>query len=163
MIASVILATASTATLGCDLANVGMARATYEALARRAVEVVAATSSDSVASDARLNALVDQSASFDLGGGDVGRPLGEGALGARALAAMMMADQYRFLGLDYMDGPANACVKQTVKVDFISATENSISQVEFTFDRGRVVGAHGWQRSFTSGALPRPEHVTNGN
>jgi len=118
-------------------------------LSLRAVEVVKLAAS----SDEALAALVAPSASFNLGGGDVGRTLGTGVNGARMLAQMMKADTYRFLGWDYMDMPADPCSQRKVEVEFIDSRSKSVSHVEFTFEAGRVVSADGWERSFETGRL----------
>ena len=65
----------------------------------------------------------------------------------------MKADTYRFLGWDYMDGPADACSKRKVEVEFIDNQSKSVSRVEFTFEAGLVVSAEGWERSFETGQL----------
>jgi hypothetical protein len=65
----------------------------------------------------------------------------------------MNADSYRFLGWDYMDGPASAYTTQKVEVEFIDSRTKGLSRVEFTFEAGRVVSAVGWARSFEAGAL----------
>lgn len=144
----------SSASVGaaCPLAKVGSARELLEVLSLRAVEVVelAAHPGDG---DARLAALVAPSASFSLGAGDVGRRLGTGVEGARALARMMKADTYLYLGWDYMDGPVDGCSSQKVTVDFVDSRNKSLSRVDFTFDAGRLVDATGWSRSFESGDL----------
>ena len=103
--------------------------------------------------DEGLAAVVAPSASFNLGVGDVGRPLGAGVDGIRELARTMKADTYRFLGWDYMDMPADACSKQQVEVEFIDSQGKNVSRVEFTFNDGRVVSAVGWQRSYEAGRL----------
>jgi hypothetical protein len=124
-------------------------------LSLRAVEVVkrAANPKDGLA------ALVHPQASFSLGAGDVGRPLGVGASGAQQLARAMNADAYQFLGWDYMDTKASACSRQKVEVNFLDNRGKFLSRVEFTFEAGRVIAATGWQRSFEtgriSGAAPR--------
>lgn len=100
-----------------------------------------------------LAALVSPSANFSLGAGDVGRPLGAGVDGARALASTMSADTYRFLGWNYMDLPADPCSRQKVEVEFIDSRAKRVSRVEFTFEAGRVVDAEGWERSFETGRL----------
>lgn len=115
----------------------------------RAVEVVERAADQ----DAGLATLVAPSASFSLGAGDVGRPLGTGVDGARALTRTMNADSYRFLGWDYMDTPADPCAKLQVTVEFIDSRGKNVSHVEFTFEAGRVVAAAGWQRSFETGPL----------
>ncbi len=81
--------------------------------------------------------------------------------GARRLAETMNADQFRFLVWDYMDRSTDACGKHTIKVDFISTTDRQVSQVDLTFQQARLIAAEGWQRSFESGALPRPQPTGN--
>jgi hypothetical protein len=133
----------------CGLPEISSASELDRFLSLRAVEVVrlAARSNDGLA------ALVAPSASFNLGAGDVGRPLGTGVDGARELARTMKADTYRFLGWDYMDMPADPCSKRKVAVEFIDSQGKSVSRVEFTFEAGRVVSADGWERSFETGRL----------
>jgi len=156
MIATIMLLAANAPTSGCDLANINTASAVHEALGRRAAKIIAVASETGPKADALLDGLIDQTAGFDLGGGDVGRPLGKGVAGARLLAETMNADQFRFLGWDYMDSPADACGKKSITVDFISSTDQRISRVEFTFQQARLTSAKGWQRSFESGSLPVP-------
>jgi hypothetical protein len=133
----------------CGLPEMTGASELHRFLSFRAVEMVklAASRGDGLA------ALVTPSASFDLGAGDVGRPLGAGIDGARELARAMNADSYRFLGWDYMDMPADPCSRQKVEVEFIDSQGKNVSRVEFTFEAGRVVSAHGWERSFETGRL----------
>lgn len=69
------------------------------------------------------------------------------------MATAMNADQFQFLGWDYMDSPSDACGKQTITVDFINSTNHEMSQVEFTFVGGRIIAAKGWQRSLETGPL----------
>lgn len=134
---------------GCARPGISGARELDQFLSLRAVEVVrlAARSGEGLA------ALIAPSASFDLGAGDVGRPLGTGVDGARALAQAMKADTYRFLGWDYMDIPADPCSKRKVEVEFIDSQGKTVSRVQFTFEAGRVVSADGWERSFETGRL----------
>jgi hypothetical protein len=151
MIAALMLI-AATPTSGCDLGNLNSSRAVYEALGRRAIDIIAAGSTGGQRADDLLDRLVDPSASFDLVIGDVGSP-GIGAAGARALAKTVNADEFRFLGWDYMDGPAVACREQKVTLDFISSRRHRLSRIEFTFYQARLMAAKAWQRSFQSGPL----------
>jgi hypothetical protein len=137
----------------CGLSTIDSARELNRLLSLRAVEVVQRASQPNVGGDAEQEAVVAPSATFSLGAGDVGRPLGTGINGARALARAMNADTYRFLGWDYMDGPANACAKHKVEVEFVDSRAKSLSRVEFTFDAGRLVSAAGWSHSFEAGLL----------
>jgi hypothetical protein len=134
---------------GCGLPKITGSRELDQFLSLRAVEVVRRAASP----DGGLVALVAPSASFSLGAGDVGRPLGTGIDGARELAQTMRADTYRFLGWDYMDMPADPCSKHKVEVEFIDSQSKHVSLVKFTFDAGRMVSADGWQRSFETGRL----------
>lgn len=163
MIAAILLLAANAPVSVCGLANINTARSLHEALGRRAVKIVATASAGEPKADELLDGLIDPFASFALGAGDVGRPLGKGVAGARLLAETMNADQFRFLGWDYMDGPADACGKASITVDFISSSDQLISQVQFTFERARLIAATGWQRSFESGALPRPASARKGS
>lgn len=134
---------------GCGLPPMTGASALHRFLSLRAVEVVklAAGRND------KLEAWIAPSARFELGAGDMGRPLGTGIDGARELARTMHADTYRFLGWDYMDMPVDPCSKQQVEVEFIDSQGRNVSRVVFTFEGGRVVGADGWERSFETGPL----------
>ena len=150
-----VLMIASTVS-SCDLSAITSDRAAHDAFARRAVEIVTLAALNGKENEGRLQKLIDPSAPFGLGGGDVGVPLGVGVSGAKAMAQRMNADQYRYLGWDYMVGPANGCDKGEVDVDFIDSANGEISEVKFTFEKGRVVSAQGWQRSFQTGSLPSP-------
>jgi hypothetical protein len=142
-------ATASDAA-SCPLANIESQKELHEFLSMQAVKVVALA----VRGDReRLAALVTPFASFGLGAGDVGRPLGTGIQGIEALADTMSADTYRYLGWDYMDGPAEPCSLQKVTVEFVNSREKRLSQVEFTFEGGRLINASGWERSFEGGSV----------
>jgi len=134
---------------GCVMPDISRASELDHFLVLRAVDVVKRAASP----DEGLAALVDPAANFSLGAGDVGRPLGKGLNGARALAREMSADTYRFLGWDYMDMPTDPCSRQKVEVEFIDNQGKTVSRVEFTFEAGRVVSAEGWQRSFETGRL----------
>lgn len=154
MIAAILLLAVNAPISGCDLADIKTARSLHEALGRRAAKIIAAASAAGPNADALLDGLIDQSASFALGAGDVGRPLGTGVAGARSLAETMNADQFRFLGWDYMHSPADACGKQSIKVDFISSTDRRISQVEFTFQQARLIAAKGGSARTRLGHCP---------
>lgn len=137
----------------CDLARISRSRELHDALSRRAVEIVDRAARRSWQTDARLTDLVSPSAPFSLGAGDVGRPLGTGPSGARALAVVMNADTFRFAGWDYMDSAADACAVQRIEVEFVDTAGKSSSRMAFTFRAGRIVAAEGWSRSIESGAV----------
>jgi hypothetical protein len=140
-------------TVPCDLAQITSARAIHETLSRRAVRIVTLATETTPQTDAQLSALVNEAAEFNLGASDVGRPLGTGFDGARRLAREMGADQFRFLSWNYMDSPADGCGRQEVTVEFIDTRQQRVSQVEFTFELGRLITARGRQRSFEAGAI----------
>lgn len=135
---------------GCPIANIESQRELHEFFSKQAVQIVQLATRGE---QDRLAALVDSSATFSLGAGDVGRPLEVGVQGAKALAAEMGADSYRYLGWDYMDGPAKPCSSQKVTVEFVNSRDKTVSQVEFTFDDGRLANASGWSRTYEGGAL----------
>ncbi|WP_162375215.1 hypothetical protein [Pseudoxanthomonas sangjuensis] len=134
---------------GCGLPEITSARELQQFLSLRAVEVIKRAANR----DDGLTALIASSASFSLGAGDVGRPLGTGVAGARELARTMNADTYRFFGWDYMDMPADACSRHKAVVEFIDSHAKNVSRMEFVFESGRVVSATGWERSYVSGRL----------
>jgi len=134
---------------GCGLPEITSSRELHQFLSLRAVEVVKRAANR----DSELAELIAPSASFSLGAGDIGRPLGTGVDGARELARTMNADTYRYLGWDYMDMPVDACSSQKVEVEFIDSQSKNVSRVEFVFESGRVVSAAGWERSYEAGRL----------
>jgi hypothetical protein len=153
VVAPWLLASPLSAADDCDLSKVKSAAALHEMLSRRAVEVVERASRAGYGTDRRLAQLVDPSASFNLGAGDVGRPLGNGVAGARSLADTMHPNSFRFDGWNYMDMPVDGCSTQEVTVEFIDAPGKESSLVKFTFQAGRVVSGTGWARFFESGRL----------
>lgn len=152
-VAALVQWSPSAAAETCDLSAISSARELHEALSRRAVEVVKRGSTFQWATDARLALLVMPDASIDLGAGDVGRPLGRGVAGVRALAETMKADSFTFAGWDYMDGPAAPCGAHKVTVEFVNASDHRKATVEFEFSAGRMKAAKGWQRTFETGSL----------
>jgi hypothetical protein len=125
MIAALLLLAVVAPVQSCELENVTSASELHDVLAHRAVSlVVAASTATGSGVDPKLSRLLDSTAEFSLGGGDVGRPLGTGVIGAKALAATMKATEFRFFGWDYMDGPARGCAEQEVSVEFIDANDH---------------------------------------
>ena len=122
------------------------------ALAKRAVEVVSRAAQ--AEPQARFSEFVASSATFSLGTGDVGRPLGVGIAGAISLAQEMDADRFRFIEWDYIPTPVrDACGTQKVEVEFVSSRRNEVFPMTFTFKGGLVVDAAGWSRSFQTGPV----------
>jgi hypothetical protein len=138
----------------CDLPVVKYMGDLQSVLSRRAVEVVNRAAKLGSNDDVRLRQLVAPSADFSLGAGDVGRPLGKGVSGARALAVEMKADTFRYLGWNFIPTPVEApCASQKVEIEFTDTRGRNVYPVTFTFKGGRVVAAEGWSRTFEAGAL----------
>jgi hypothetical protein len=142
---------------GCDISGTQYIGQLQEVLSRKAVESVnlaAAASTDFVP---ELERLVDPSAEFSLGVGDVGGPIGKGTAGLRALVQAMHADTFRYLAWSTIPTPVkNPCAAFTVEVEFIDSSKKVVWPVSFKFDRGRIVEAVTWARWFTTGALTPP-------
>jgi hypothetical protein len=137
----------------CELASATNAGDLRVALGRRAAELVQHANGPSWRSDPWLKRLVAPKAQFDLGAGDVRRPLGEGPEGIHLLAKEMHANTYRYMDWNYIPMHADPCASQAVSVEFVDGPGKTSSNVEFRFENGRVVGAKGWTGSFESGPL----------
>lgn len=153
IVASSLLTPSPSFADGCDLIEAKNMHEVNDILSRRAVEVVERVSRTGYRSDSRLTQLIEPSAMFDLGSGDVGRPLGSGIEGARSLATDMHADSYRFLGWDYIPFRTDGCGTQEASVEFIDSSRKALSMVKFTFREGRIVSGKGWFRSYVGGSL----------
>lgn len=150
-----VLLEASTAIAGpassvCDVQHVKAIGELQSVLSRRAVEIVNRAASIRGGTDVYLQQLIAPSATFSLGSGDVGRPLGVGVPGARALAKQMKADTFRFLGWDYIPTPVkDACASQKVDVEFTDTHGKHVYPITFTFKAARLIAAAGGgSRSF---------------
>jgi hypothetical protein len=137
----------------CDISEIKGARELHELLSQRAAEVVKRAMAKDWTSDTVLLKFVAENAVSDLGAGDVGRPLGNGIAGIRALAEEMNADSYNFQGWDYMNMQVDACKERKVTVQFTNTDKHDRSTVDFVFVDGRLISAKGWIRSFVSGSL----------
>jgi hypothetical protein len=138
----------------CDVAHVETMSNLNAVLSRRAVEVMDRAATATTDDDADLTRWIAPTADFSLGAGDVGRPLGVGAAGARALARAMKADTFRFLGWDYIPSPAaDPCGVHKVAVEFVDTRRRRVFPITFTFEAGRIVAADGWTRSFEAGPI----------
>lgn len=148
-------ATAAPAQPGtCEVAAAKTVGEVQAKLSRLAVEAVSRAAETGGDVDDRLQQLVTPMASFSLGGGDVGRPLGLGVAGLRIMAREMKADTYRFLGWDYIPTPvADPCGQQKVEVEFIDTRGRNVFPVKFSFQGARIVSAEGWSRSFVTGPI----------
>lgn len=125
------------------------------AFGEKAVEAInLAGGPENKPSDAKLRRLLGDHAEFSLGGGDVGRPLGEGVAAIRKMAREMRADTFRFLNWDYIPTPVgDRCAKQELTIEFVDSGQHYVFPVKFTFENGRIVAGAGWRRSFTSGPI----------
>lgn len=137
----------------CGLTEVSGQRAFHEQTAARAVQIIRRALAAASDDDPVLSQMVSDLAQFSLGGGDVVVPLGTGVAGARALARRMEADSYRYLGWDYVDGPADVCGTSSVEVEFVDSRRKHVSIVKFSFAEGKLIQASGWTRSFQTGPL----------
>ena len=139
----------------CGLASFTTIGALQGELARRAVEAVSLAGRGGALTNPQLKALVTADAMVDLGAGDVGRPLGSGAEGLRALAAEMNADAYRFQRWTYIPTPVrDACGQQDMTVEFSANKGAVVYPVKFSFLGGRIVAAGGWTEAFQAGSMP---------
>lgn len=152
LIASLLLL-ASAPDETCDLRAIRTAKEAHEALSRRAIEIISAASKPDADVTAKLEVLVAPTAPFTLGAGDVGRPLGSGPKAAVAMAKALNADSYRFVGWDYLDGPADACAERKVTVEFSNGKFARQAAVEFLYSDGRLASAKGWEHSVEAGSM----------
>jgi hypothetical protein len=142
----------------CDIGDINSAAKLQATLQERAIEVVTLAAKGGAKDLKRLEVLVSPSANFDLGAGDLGRGLGTGVAGARALAVAMNANLYIVSGWDYMDMAVEApCAEQKAGVEFLNNRVKSRSFVTFTFVNGRVSEAQGWEGSYGTGSIPLPK------
>ena len=142
----------------CDFAAIASAAELQTRLQDRAVEVVTLAARATADDLNRLQALVEPAANFDLGAGDLGRGLGTGVAGARALAVAMNANLYIVSGWDYMDMAVETpCAEQKAAVEFLNNRVKTRSFVTFTFVNGRVTGVQGWEGSYGTGPIPLPK------
>lgn len=127
--------------------------AVYGELSRRAVEIVERGKANGWQHDVRLRALVAPDATFSLGSGDVGRPLGTGPAAAHALTADMKADSFRYLAWSAIPMEIDPCGEWSVKVEFIDSRNSALADMEFKFCGGALVSAEGWSQWYVAGQL----------
>jgi hypothetical protein len=140
----------------CEVADARTIADLQRMLSSRAVEAVSMAAAQN-GNDSSLMRLIDPTATFSLGTGDVGRSLGTGADGVRALAREMNADSFRFLGWDYIPTPvADPCSRHQVDIEFVDSQRQNVYPVTFTFYAGQIVAAEGWSRSYETGPIPLP-------
>lgn len=138
----------------CDVPPVEYVGQLQSELSRRAVRAINLAAASDGKSMAALKRLIDPTASFSSGGGDVGLPLASGVAGALALAREMKADTFRFAGWDGIPTPvSDRCGEQKVEVEFTDSHGGDFFPVTFTFKSGKIIAAQGWRRSFQSGPM----------
>ena len=114
-----------------------------------------AAKSNGIASP-RLKLLVAADAEVDLGAGDVGKPLGIGPDGLRALAALMKAEAFRFKLWTYIPTPvSDPCGQQEVTIEFTANQGSVVYPIKFAFAGGVIVSAKGWTIAFQLGLMNR--------
>ena len=152
--ASVPASNASPPSISCDEAKLGTIGELNAALSVKAVEIIRLSASGD--GEPRLTRLVDPTATFSVGAGDVGRPLGTYLTGARAMARDMNADTYRFRVWSSIPTPVeDACGTHSVEVEFIDTPHSYSYPVKFTFSRGILFDADGWRTLFATGPAGR--------
>ncbi len=140
----------------CEFAAINDVWKLQAQLSQRAVEIIREAAQPGPDAERKLKILVPAKAEFGLGGGDVGRPLGNGPKAAQALARLMNADSYRFMGQAGPGMPADGCAAAEVEIEFLNTREQWSSKVRFRFEAGKLVSARGWQQGYSAGTLPIP-------
>ncbi|MBR0553882.1 hypothetical protein [Stakelama marina] len=139
---------------GCEEADITTIGQLNTALSEKAVEIMKLASKPG--NEPRLRQVVDANATFSLGAGDVGRPMGKSLAGARAMASDMQADSYRFQLWSSIPTPIdNPCGRHEVTVEFIDKKNAFSYPIKFTFLGGRLIDASGWLTRFQSGSMER--------
>ncbi|WP_225206858.1 hypothetical protein [Novosphingobium huizhouense] len=138
----------------CDVPPVEYVGELHSILSQRAIQAINLAAASDGKLTAELKRLIDPTASFSSGSGDVGLPLASGVAGAMALAREMKADTYRFAVWDGIPTPVeDRCGEEQIEVEFIDTHSDSSFPVTFTFLGGKIVAAKGWRRLFHSGPL----------
>ncbi|THD36660.1 MAG: hypothetical protein E7773_06545 [Sphingomonas sp.] len=149
---------AATGVVKCDLPATASMTDVIDVLSHRAIDAVDRARSRGWKDDFTLASVVAPSADFSLGGGDVGRPLGTGVQGLRAMALNLRADSFRFSTWSGTPPPpANACSEWKMDVEFIDSKSSVTSTIKFSFRDGRIVSASGWKGFFAAGPLKEIE------
>ena len=148
---------ANSASSQCGLDQITNIAQLQAELSRRAVEAINLAAAPD-AKDERLQQLVDPSATFESGSGDVGGLLGKGVKGIRALAWDMNADTFRSFDWGAIPYPiSDPCTEQKINVEFVRTWSQTLFPVQFTFKAGRIVAARTWANGFTTGPV-KPAH-----
>lgn len=122
----------------------------YQVYSLRSVEIV------SLAQKSRtddLQRLISSEAQFDIGSGDVGRPLEDGVAGAVQLAKDLAAKTYEFASWSGPPYKRNACDEIAVEVTFVPENGRSSATVKFTYRNGHLISAKGWWKGRNVGEM----------
>lgn len=144
---------AANAAGACDVATANDIGAVVNILSMRLVDIVRRSRADGWEQDDKLKALIAPSAEFDLGAGDVGRPMGTGIAGARKMVAAMPASSFRYTSWASIPMPADGCAEHQVTVEFFDASTGDVARIEGRFRAGTLISAKGWMQGEVSGKL----------
>lgn len=144
---------ATPAPRACDVIESKDVGAVRQVLSLRLVDIFRRSRAETWRQDPELRRLIDPTAEFDLGGGDVGRPMGTGLAGARKMVGEMPKASFRYTSWTSIPMPADACAEQQVTVDFFDATTGDVARIEGRFRSGILMSAKGWMHAEVSGKL----------
>lgn len=137
----------------CDVAAAKDIGAVRHVLSMRLVDIFRRARGEGWQQDSTLKRLVAPDAAFDLGAGDVGRPMGVGTTGARKMSVEMPGSSFRYTSWTSIPMPADACAEQQVTVDFFDPGTGDVARVEGGFRGGILLSAKGWIHAEVSGKL----------
>lgn len=130
------------------ITNVGILN---DVLSMRLIEIFRRAQAEAWKTDGTLKRLVDPSAEFDLGAGDVGRAMGTGIEAARKMVLEMPVASFRYSRWTSIPYPVDGCDKHSVKVSFFNPILGDVVPVEATFRAGVLISAKGWWNAETTG------------
>jgi len=137
----------------CDVGAAKDIGAVQHVLSKRLVDIFRRARGEGWQQDPTLERLVAPDAAFDLGAGDVGRPMGGGTTGARNISIAMPASSFRYTSWMSIPMPADACAEQQVTVDFFDPATGDVARVEGIFRGGILLSAKAWMQAEVSGKL----------
>lgn len=137
----------------CDVLGAKDIGAVRHVLSMRLVDIFRRSRAEKWQQDPELKRLVNPAAEFDLGGGDVGRPMGTGLTGARKMVGVMPMASFRYTSWTSIPMPADACAEQQVTVEFFDPATGDVARVEGSFRGGILLSAKGWMHAEVSGKL----------
>lgn len=137
----------------CDIGDATDMGKLTQVLSARVVDIFRRARNSAWRGDPILKRLVDDRAIFDLGAGDVGRPMGKGTSGAHAMATEMKANAFRYSVWTYIPTPADPCAAHEVSVTFVGAESGDTAEVKASFRNGILLSAKGWMGVEVTGKL----------